>query len=181
MSAATLSAPADVRVARRARLGKTTRHAVLSVHIAVSVGLLGDSAGFLAVALHHSTTSDPAVKQATRDVLVMFASWFGIPLSFLALTTGVVLGVGTRWGVFRSPWVLAKLALTASVILVGALVFRPLLFGNTPIDSTRLLLAAGWDVAALSAATGLSVFKPGRTRNPRSTRQTPDTAGRDSR
>jgi Predicted integral membrane protein (DUF2269) len=145
------------------RLGRRARHWVLTVHIAVSVGLLGDSAGFLAVAIRHARADDPAVRDATRDVLKTFALWFGIPLSFLALLSGLVLGIGTRWGVFRYPWVIAKLALVVTVIAVGAIVFRPLLFGNTAdTNGTALIVGAAWDVAALALATGLGVFKPGR-------------------
>jgi len=103
------------------------------------------------------------VRHATLDVLRTFAVWFGIPLSFLALLSGVALGIGTRWGVFHYPWVIAKLALTVTVISVGALVFRPLLFDDsTRSNDTALIVGAAWDVVALALATGLGVFKPGR-------------------
>ncbi|MCB0873294.1 MAG: DUF2269 family protein [Thermoleophilia bacterium] len=132
------------------------------MHIALSVGLLGDSAGFLAVAIRHARTDDPAVRDATRDVLKMFALWFGIPLSVLALLSGIALGLGTRWGVFRYPWVVTKLALILTVIAVGAFVLRPVLFGDAAVaDDRALILGAAWDVAALALATGLGVFKPG--------------------
>ena len=144
------------------RMGRRTRHWVLTVHVAVSVGLLGDSAGFLAVAIRHARADDPAVRDATRDVLKMFALFFGIPLSFAALLTGLALGLGTRWGVVRYPWVIAKLALIITVIAVGAIVFRPLLFDTTvTTNDTALIVGAAWDVTALAVATGLSVFKPG--------------------
>jgi hypothetical protein len=108
------------------------------------------------------------VRDATRDVLQTFALWFGIPLSFLALLSGLALGIGTRWGVFRYPWVIAKRALIATVIAVGALVFRPQLFAATSADDgTALSVGATWDVAALALATGLGVFKPGRRLHPR--------------
>ena len=44
-----------------ATLSRTPRRAVLTAHIVVSVGLLGDSAGLLAVALQAASTDDPAV------------------------------------------------------------------------------------------------------------------------
>ncbi len=163
MTTHTPTAPTDTRDAverRRWRLGRRARHTVLAVHIAVSVGLLGDSAGFLAVAIRHTTSNDPAFIDTTREVLRMFALFFGIPLSFLALLTGLALGVGTHWGVLRYPWVITKLALILSVIVVGATVFRPLLFDTTTND-TALLTAATWDVLALATATALAVFKPG--------------------
>src|SRR5690348_17330424 len=93
----------------------------------MSVGLLGDSAGFLAVALRAATTSDPAAARELINVLKMFSVVFGIPLSFGALITGVALGLGTRWGVFRYPWVTAKLVLIVSVMAVGGFVIGPAL------------------------------------------------------
>lgn len=161
-----MTSPVVVRTASNAdrtgrRLPRRARQWVLTTHIGVSVGLLGDAAGFLAVAIRHVATNDPAFSAATLDLLGMFALYFGIPLSFLALFSGVLLGLGTRWGVFRYPWVVAKLGLIVTVILVGAIVLRPLLFGNE-VNDTALVGGAGYDVAALATATGLAVFKSGR-------------------
>src|ERR687886_66673 len=44
---------------RRPFLSPTARKAILSAHIMISVGLLGDSAGFFAVAMRAGTTHDP--------------------------------------------------------------------------------------------------------------------------
>ena len=71
------------------RLGRRARNTVLTIHIAVSVGLLGDSAGFLAVAIQRAVSDDPAFVDASHDLLGTFALAFGIPLSFLALLTGI--------------------------------------------------------------------------------------------
>ncbi len=59
----------------------------------------------------------------------------------------------------------AKLALIVSVILVGAFVLGPA--SNQMLDGDgdttgRLIAGATYDVMALTLATGLSVFKPGR-------------------
>ena len=139
------------------------RHAVLTAHIMMSVGLLGDSAGFLAVAIRAATTQDSAAVVEQIRVLRMFAFVFGIPLSFAALLSGIALGLGTRWGVFRYPWVVTKLALIVSVMAVGGLVINPALaIALAGGDGTaRLIAAAAYDVLALGLATGLSVFKPG--------------------
>ena len=55
----------------------------------------------------------------------MFPVLFGIPLSLTSLATGLVLGLGSKWGVFRYRWVTAKLLLNLSVILVGAFLIGP--------------------------------------------------------
>jgi hypothetical protein len=145
-------------------LSRQVRLALLTAHIMMSVSLLGDSAGFLAVAIRAANTHDPALRAELTRVLDMFSVVFGIPLSFGALLSGIALGLGTKWGVFRYPWVITKLLLIVSVMMVGGLVIGP---SQAAIleqgrDATRQLIAAGaYDVAALSVATVLSVFKPG--------------------
>ncbi|HZA75809.1 MAG TPA: DUF2269 family protein [Acidimicrobiales bacterium] len=149
---------------RASRFGRRARNFVLTVHIVVSVGLLGDSAGFLAVAIRRATSDDPSFVDAAHDLLGTFALLFGIPLSFLALLTGTALGLGTPWGLFRYPWVVTKLALIVTVIVVGATVLSPVLADDSTADGTALIIGAAYDVAALTAATALAVFKPGRAR-----------------
>jgi ABC-type Mn2+/Zn2+ transport system permease subunit len=69
--------------------------------------------------------------------------------------------------VLRYAWAVAKLVLVIGVILVGALVLGPgtdaMRHGDGGAEG-RLIAGAGYDVIALTVATGLSVFKPGRRR-----------------
>jgi hypothetical protein len=125
-------------------MSRTLRRTILTAHIVVTVGLLGDSAGFLAVAVQAATTTDPAVAHGSRETMEMFSAVFGIPLSVLSIVTGVSLG------------------LVISVMAVGALVLGP----NAGREGREGLVVAGaaYDVLALCLATGLSVFKPGRVR-----------------
>ena len=148
-------------------LAPRTRRIVLTTHIVASVGLLGDVAVYLAVATRAATTSDPALQSACYELLTMFGFVFGIPLSLASLATGVTLGLGSKWGVLRYPWVTTKLALNVSVILVGALVLGPTADAMRTGDGDAgglLIVGAAYDVAALTLATTLSVFKPGRAR-----------------
>lgn len=150
----------------RLQLSRSARRWWLTGHIIVSVGLLGDSAGFLAVAIRSVTARDPGFSDASWQLLEMFAFVFGIPLSVAALISGLVLGWSSKWGVLRYPWVITKLALILSVMLVGTLVLPGLeaLRQGGPGLETRLVAGAAWDVAALAVATGLAVFKPGGRR-----------------
>jgi hypothetical protein len=157
---------AEANTISRFQFSRTTRLAVLTAHIAISVGLLGDSAGFLAVAVRLSHSEDAHTVTELTKVLRMFGLGFGIPLSFGALLSGIALGVGTRWGVFRYPWVVAKFALIVSVMAVGGLLIGPALRDilEYGVDaSARLIAAAAYDVVALTIATALGVFKPGRS------------------
>lgn len=146
-------------------LSRPVRRTTLTVHIVASVALLGTCAAIVALNVRAATSADPVLAASAYELLTMFSAIFGIPLSLVSLLTGIVLGLGSKWGVLRTPWVVAKLALLVSVILVGALVLGPqtetLAAGGS---GSRLALIAGgsYDVAALALATGLSVFKPAR-------------------
>jgi hypothetical protein len=109
-------------------------------------------------------SDDPAFAAASLDLLGTFALYFGIPLSFLALLTGIALGLGTPWGVLRHPWVITKLVLTVTVIVVGATILRPVLTADGSPGSGPLIVGAAYDVVALTVATAFAVFKPGRAR-----------------
>lgn len=138
---------------------------ILTLHIIFSVGLLGDSAGYLAVAVHAANVQDPLAARESYRILQMFAFVFGIPLSFAALLTGLWLTFISRWKLFRYPWVTIKFGLIISVILIGALVLKDgmeaMLTGTGGAEG-KLIAGAAYDVIALAAATTLGVFKPGR-------------------
>lgn len=139
--------------------------AILTLHIIVSVGLLGDSAGYLAVAVHAANITDPLAARASYQILQMLAFMFGIPLSFAALLTGLWLTFVTKWKLFSYPWVTIKFLLIISVILVGAILLKSgmdtMLHGTGGAEG-QLIAGAIYDVVALIIATILSVFKPGR-------------------
>jgi uncharacterized membrane protein len=143
------------------------RRTVVTVHIVASVGLLGDAAGFLAIAVRAATTDDPVPAASAYQLLDMFSILFGIPLSMLSLATGLALGFGTKWGVLRHWWVTAKLLAILSVILVGAFVLGPsiaVMRHGAGGREAALVIASAYQVLALTLATALSVFKPGGRR-----------------
>jgi hypothetical protein len=147
------------------KLSQPVRRGVLTAHITFSVGLLGDSAGFLAVAIRGATTHDAELARSSWELLNMFSMLFGIPLSFAALLTGLTLGLGTKWGVLRYQWVTIKLLLIISVMVVGGLVISPAseaMRAGIGGGEDNLIGAAIYDVLALLTATTLSVYKPGR-------------------
>ena len=57
-----------------------------------------------------------------------------------------------------------KLVLTVTVIVVGATILHPVLTDDGNPGSGPLIAGAAYDVAALTTATALAVFKPGRAR-----------------
>ena len=55
----------QVAAPSKRRLSPRARRIVLTAHIVASVGLLGDVAGFLAIATRAATTPDPALEAAS--------------------------------------------------------------------------------------------------------------------
>jgi uncharacterized membrane protein len=147
-------------------LSPALRRAVLTVHIVASVGLLGTTAALVALNVRAATTSDPQLAASAYDLLTMFSFVFGIPLSFASLISGIVLGLSSKWGVLRTGWVAAKLALNLSVIAVGSFVLGPAAAALADGRGSEAVPIVGgaYDVLALSLAAGLSVFKPRRRR-----------------
>jgi uncharacterized membrane protein len=149
------------------KLSRTPRRTLLTVHVVASVGLLGACAAIVVINVRAATTDDPDLAAAAYELLSMFSFVFGIPLSFISLISGIVLGLSSKWGVLRYRWVTVKLVLNIAVILVGALVIGPqtaAMIDDGSGSTAVLILASAFDVVALTLATTLSVFKPGRPR-----------------
>lgn len=169
MSTAPATRAGSVRPTPRRRLGPGARKLALTVHVAASVALLGTTAATLVLALRAALTEDGDLAHATYRLMETLSFALNIPLSFIALGSGVVVGVGTRWGVFRHWWVTAKLGLLLVVIAVGALVVGAGIGealeaapGSEPASvQWRIVAGAATALAALFSATTLSVYKPG--------------------
>lgn len=102
------------------RLSPPLRKAALAVHLAVSVGWIGAVAAYLALDLAAATSADAATLRAAYLGMGLIAGSVIVPLALATLVTGVVVSLGTKWGLVRHWWVLVSLALTifATVVLV---------------------------------------------------------------
>jgi hypothetical protein len=148
------------------------RKFALTAHIASSVGWLGAVAAFLTMAIAGLTSGDA---QMVRSVYLamQLTGWFVIvPFNLASLLTGLVMSLGTKWGLFRHYWVLAKFLINilATVLLLlhmklvnhmaGVAVEKTL--SNADLHGLRIQLVA--DAAAallvLLVATTLAVYKP---------------------
>lgn len=148
------------------------RKFMLTTHVASSVGWLGAVAGFLALAVAGLTSGNAQMVRGAYLAMDL-TGWFVIvPLSLASLLTGLVMSLGTTWGLFRHHWVLAKLliAVLATVLLLvhmqpvghlAAVVAETTLAqGELAGLRVQLVADAGAAVVALLAATAFSVFKP---------------------
>ena len=77
------------------------RRFTFTTHITSSVGWVGAALAFLALAVI-GFTSDDAVKVRGAYLLMAPAAWFVlVPLAHASLLSGIVLSLGTTWGLFR--------------------------------------------------------------------------------
>jgi hypothetical protein len=147
------------------------RKFALTAHVTSSVGWLGAVVAFLAFSVVGLTSQDA---QTVRGAYLVMepAAWFVlVPLAFASLLTGIVMSVGTTWGLFRHYWVLFKLVITvfATIILLIYMgTFRYM--AGVAADPTADLdvvrnpsptLHAALALLVLLVATVLAVFKPG--------------------
>jgi hypothetical protein len=152
------------------RLRPRARKAILALHVSVSVALIGVTGSVLILALTAASADRAGDAHALYSSAQTLAFALAIPFSLTSLATGIVLGLGTRWGVLTYWWVASKLALQLAIIVIGALVVRPSV--QALIDRAadgRPLGAARWELAIAGAANltfavtavALAVFKPG--------------------
>lgn len=148
------------------------RRFVLTVHVAVSVGWLGAVVAFFSLAATGLTGRDPQAVRAAYVAMDVIARSVIVPFALASLLTGTAVALGTRWGLFRHYWVLAKFLLTVVAVVVLLLQLEPIgavatvaaettLSGGDLREARMSLVAhAGGGLAVLLANTALSVYKP---------------------
>jgi hypothetical protein len=150
------------------------RKFMLTVHLTFSVGWIGAVVAYLALGVS-AVTSEDAQSVRAAWIAMELTGWFVIvPLALAALLTGLVMSLGTQWGLFRHYWVLISLVLTvfATTIL---LLHMPTVSSIADVarqadgaDLGRLggdLFHAGGGLLVLLVTTVLNVYKPrGMTR-----------------
>ncbi|MCL9793700.1 hypothetical protein [Frankia sp. AgKG'84/4] len=160
------------------RLRRPARTALLTLHVIVSVGWNG--VAFAQLALASTAAADANLRHAAYELMHVIDRTLDIPLALLTLITGIVMSVGTKWGLLRHWWIVAKLAITVVAVISGGAVVRTLIVsadhatrGATtaaPTQAIALIVCACAMNVLFITATVLSTAKPwGRT--PRGTRE----------
>ncbi|MDT0342192.1 DUF2269 domain-containing protein [Streptomyces litchfieldiae] len=93
-------------------LSRPVRRGFLVAHVVVSVGWLGLTLCLLVLAITGAATGSAATAEAAYRAMRIFGDWLVAPLALSALATGLVLSLGTHWGLVRHRWVLVKFVLT---------------------------------------------------------------------
>lgn len=94
------------------------RRSILVVHIAASVGWLGAVLAYIPLDVATAVSTDESTVRSAYVAMHVVAKWALVPLALAAFVTGVVVSLGTPWGLFRHWWVVLSLALTALAVVV---------------------------------------------------------------
>jgi len=151
------------------------RKFALTAHITFSVGWLGAVAVFLVLAIASLTSLDAQLVRGLYLAMEVTGWYVIVPLCLASLATGLIVSLGSAWGLFRHYWVLAKFLITISSALILFGFTRTLGYlGNLAADTTLAIdnlrnpspvLHASLALLALLVTTTLSVYKPwGKTR-----------------
>jgi hypothetical protein len=149
------------------------RKFALIVHVTASVGWIGAVVAFLALVVAAMTSQDAQMLRAAWIAMELTGSFAIVPLALTSLLTGIVMSLGTKWGLFRHYWVLFSLALTilATVVLLGNMQTVSFFAGvAAEMDSADVgglrdalqgeLLHAGVGLLVLLVIQVLNVYKP---------------------
>jgi hypothetical protein len=146
------------------------RKLVLTFHLTCSVGWIGAVVAYLALGVAAVTSSDTQTVRAAWTGMEV-TGWSAIvPLALASLVTGLVMSLGTQWGLLRHYWVLISLVLTvfSTVVLV---LHMPTVSAMARVarqaDGAELRVLGGdlfhpaAGLLVLLAVAVLNVYKPG--------------------
>lgn len=176
----TVSPTARTTARRPFRLGGRTRKTVLAVHIGSAGAWIGIDL-VMAVLIFTALLTDNLERKAlSLQALELFAVWPLFITGVVCLLSGILLGLGSKYGLVRFWWVAVKLVLN---VLLSSLVLVALRTGVQEVAEQARLFVAGLAEAPqvgdliyppivsstlLITALLLSIFKPwGRIRKNR--------------
>jgi hypothetical protein len=149
------------------------RKFALTVHLTFSGGWIGAVIAYLALVFAAMTSQDAQTLRAAQ-IAMEWIGWFAIvPLALASLLTGLVMALGTQWGLFRHYWVLFSLVLTIFAIVILLQHMQPVrLFAGVAAEPHGAdvgglreglwgeLLHAGVGLLVLLVIQVMNVYKP---------------------
>jgi hypothetical protein len=136
-------------------LGRRWRKSVLVLHIVAAGGWIGIDVMVAVLVLAGRFGGSADVRSLAYRSLATFVVWPMLGAGLACLVTGLLLGLGTKWGLLRYWWVVVKLALN---LLLCTLILVALQPGMDAVgDYGKDLLTGSPDPAAVSSLTTLAV------------------------
>ena len=122
------------------------RKAALSVHLTVSVGWIGAVIAYLGLGVAAVRSDDAQTIRAAWAGMELTGWYVIVPLALTSLLTGIVMALGTKWGLFRHYWVLISFLLT--------IVATAILLLHMPTVTSTAAVAKEADAATLDGLGG---------------------------
>jgi len=88
------------------------RRFALSVHLTCSIGWVGAVIAYIGLGTAAVLSDSPATVRSAWVAMELIGWYVLVPLALGSWLTGLVMSLGTRWGLFRYYWVLFAFVLT---------------------------------------------------------------------
>ncbi len=157
---------------RPRRLSRGWRKTTLVVHIVSAGAWIGIDVIVAVLVLTGWFSNDVETRSLAYEALATFVVWPMLATGLLSLVSGLILGLGTKWGLVRYWWVAVKLVLNLVLCTLIVFLLQPGMdevraYGEdlrtgSPDNSTvsTLFFPPAVSLTALTLATVLAVFKP---------------------
>ncbi|MGW0246913.1 hypothetical protein ACWDYH_09770 [Nocardia goodfellowii] len=159
------------------KLNRRWRQATLIVHLVAAGAWIGIDVIVAVLVTVGRFGSGRETRSLAYQALSSFVVWPMLVSALVCLASGLLLGLGTKWGLVRYWWVLAKLVFNVALCALILVALRPgmaevgsygreLLTGAPdPAQVSALFFPPAVSLTALTIATVLGVVKPwGRVR-----------------
>ena len=159
-------------------LGRAWRRTTLIVHVISAGAWIGIDVMVAVLVGVGWFGTDTEVRSLAYRALATFVVWPMLTSGLICLATGLVLGLGTKWGLLRYWWVAVKLVLNLALCTLILVALQPGMaevaeYGRAvsaggavdPAVVSELFFPPAVSLTALTFATVLGVVKPwGRLR-----------------
>jgi hypothetical protein len=140
---------------------RRVRQVWMVLHIVSSVGWLGTILAAIALSVAGLTTDDLDRVSSLYAAMEVLADTFFLPGTALLVITGVVLGLGTKWGLVKWWWVTVKLGVGLALFVAGAFNLRFAVYGAADKAGELRPLESSVDISLfgmLCVMAGLGIF-----------------------
>ena len=145
------------------------RKLALSAHLTFSVGWIGAVVAYLALGITAANGADAARIRGAWMAMDLIGWYVIVPLAVASLLTGLVMALGTKWGLFRHYWVSISFLLTLFSVIV-LILHMPTVSSTADVARTadlHVLVTLGGDLehpaiglVVLLVVQVLNLYKP---------------------
>lgn len=99
-------------------LSPTLRKQLLTLHIISTMVWLGSASSYIPIGIYVVNSQDAEMIRFAIQIMSIIVNFIVVPVAFVSLLTGVILSLGTRWGLLRHYWIVVKLLLNVFAVIM---------------------------------------------------------------